>query len=234
MLRSMLILGLALAVAPTLSAQDKPTAEMKAALSGTWTFDQSRSDTMPANPMALLRGGGRGPGRGGSSAGGGGGGGRSGGRSGGGGGGGDVGGGGGGGGSAGGDLGGGGAPPRGGGRQGGANDPKTRQVIAEGRAVQTMIITAGDTLVTIADDAGQIVDWRADGKKRQEAQFEGGVVESQAGWKYGDFFVMRGLPDGVSVKREYKLSKDGKTLEMKVTLQSGSMKGERKLVYTKN
>jgi hypothetical protein len=113
------------------------------------------------------------------------------------------------------------------------NDPKNRLVLAEGRPHQTMVITATDSLVTIADDAGNIVEWRADGKKRQEAQFEGGVIETQAGWKFGDFSVMRGVPEGLYIRREYKLSKDGKTLEMKVSFEMGKMKGEKKLVYTK-
>lgn len=95
-----------------------------------------------------------------------------------------------------------------------------------------MVITAEDTLVTIADSAGTIVEWRADGKKHQEAQFEGGVIESQAGWKFGDFFVLRGVPNGVYVRREYKLAKDAKSLEMKVIFERGK-KLETKLVYTK-
>ncbi len=95
-----------------------------------------------------------------------------------------------------------------------------------------MVITAEDTLLTIADSAGSIVEWRTDGKKRQEAQFEGGVIESQAGWKYGDLFVLRGIPNGLYIRREYKLAKDAKSLEIKLTFE-GSKKIETKLVYTK-
>ena len=94
------------------------------------------------------------------------------------------------------------------------------------------VITATDNLVTIADSAGAIVEWLPDGKKHQEAQFEGGVIELQAGWKFGEFFVRRGVPGDLSVLREYKLSKDGKSLEMHITVEKGK-KVEQKFFYTK-
>ncbi len=113
------------------------------------------------------------------------------------------------------------------------SDPKNRSVLLELRAAPTMTITATASLVTIDDStAGTVTEWQPDGKKRQEAQFEGGVIESQSGWRFGDFFVVRGVPDGIYVRREYKLAKDAKSLEMKVTIEKGK-KIETKLIYTK-
>ena len=60
MLRPTMVLGLALAFAPALAAQDKPTAEMKTAISGTWHLDQARSDTIPYDEIAMLIGPSRG------------------------------------------------------------------------------------------------------------------------------------------------------------------------------
>ena len=119
-----------------------------------------------------------------------------------------------------------------GGRANGLSDQKNVTVLLELRRLDPVVITATDTEVSIADSSGAIIEWRADGKKHQEAQFEGGVIESQAGWKFGEFFVVRGVPNGIYVRRDYKLSKDGKSLEMKVTATKGK-KAEFKFFYTK-
>ena len=105
-------------------------------------------------------------------------------------------------------------------------------MLLEARPVGVTVIVATDNLVTIADSTGASVEWLPDGKKHQEAQYEGGVIESQAGWKFGEFFVLRGVPNEISVRREYKLSKDGKSLEMQITVEKGK-KVEQKFFYTK-
>jgi hypothetical protein len=107
-----------------------------------------------------------------------------------------------------------------------------RQLLAEVRPSEELVITADASTVTIAGADGQLVAWQTDGKKRQEAQMEGGVIETQAGWKYDVLQLVRDVPDGATLKREFKVSKDGKTMEVKVTLQNGG-KAEKKLVYVK-
>lgn len=113
------------------------------------------------------------------------------------------------------------------------NDPKMRIVMGEARPAPLMVITASDFDVTIADDQGHITPWRADGRKHQEAQMEGGVLESESKWKGKTLVVERGIPEGASVRREFKPSDDGKSLEVKSVLEMGGRKVERKFVYTR-
>lgn len=243
MLRPLAVLGLTLAAAPALLAQDKPTPAQLAAVAGTWHFDQAHSDTIPANPMALLRRGGRGGGGGGGGDAGGGGGdiggagdpgaGSAGGGGGGGGGGSRRSGGGGGGGSGGGSS----SRPTGlASRNGGmprGNDPKMQALLAEVRPPATLVITADDSIVSLADANGDITEWRADGKKRQQAQMTGDVIELQAGWRFGELTLWRSIPGSASLKRVFKASNDGKTLELKLTLDMGGSKVDKKLSFTR-
>ncbi|MES2124697.1 MAG: hypothetical protein V4503_08425 [Gemmatimonadota bacterium] len=213
--------------APALAAQEKPAPAVTAALAGTWRFDASRSDSMPGSPGALFGGGEQRPGGaagaaaavGGAPTGGGGGGRRRGGGGGGGGGGGESG-------------GGGGLGARGGGG-GRMNDPKMRSLMAEARPAPEMVITASDFDATIADDAGHITTWRADGRKKQEAQMEGGVIEFEAKWKGKALVLSRNIPESATLRREFKPSDDGKSLEVKSVLEMGGRKVERKFVYTR-
>lgn len=229
-----------LATISPLSAQARPATSLTAAVVGSWHFDPARSDSVPSNPMTLLGGGGeRGPGAaagatsalGGAPTGGvgggvgGGGGGR---RGGGGGGGGGVGGGG--------VSGASGTAPQGlGPRSGGRmNDPKLRSLIGEARPAPVLVITVHELDITIADDQGHITPWRADGRKHLEAQMEGGVIEFEAKWKGKTLVVERGIPEGTTLRREFKPSDDGSTLELKTVLESAGRKVERKFIYTRN
>jgi len=221
-------LAIALIVAAPLAAQEKPTAAVTAAIAGTWHFDASRSDSLPANPMALLGGGGRGaPGgsagaaaavggapTGGSSGGGG--------RRG----------------------GGGGAapaasgtapqglPPQGGGG-GMMNDPKIRILVREAYPLQVMVITASDFDVTIGDTTGRSTPWHADGKTHQEAQMEGGVIEYGSKWKGKTLVVERIIPNMVTLHREFKPGKEANTLELKTEVESNGRVVEKKFLYTR-
>jgi hypothetical protein len=208
-----------LAVVPALAAQDKPTHAAIAALAGSWTLDAARSDTIPANPLSMAASGMAFPAAASGGGGGGGGGGKGKGK------------GGGGGATAPTDPSSTAAPaPRG----GGDRTPGMQYVVAEMRAVPTLTITANDTSVTIAAPGTDPVLWRADGKKRQQALMEGGMLELQAQWSDAEFDTMRGVPSSHSLKREFTVSKDGKTLQIKETLDLGHNKVEKKLIYTRN
>ncbi len=201
-------------------AQDRPTPAALKAISGTWTFDQSRSDTIPRNPMMMLRGQ-RGSPAPSSSAGppaGGGGGGRR-------------------------SRGGGG----GGGGGGGATDtgsvfgsrntsmdrsPAMAYVVVDMMPPATLQISANDTSVTLTGD-GRSSTWVTNGKTRQEALMEGGMLESEADWSATTLELQRDIPASASLKREYRVSKDGATLEIRETLKSNGQKVEKKLVFTR-
>ncbi|MEP6591372.1 MAG: hypothetical protein ABJC19_09340 [Gemmatimonadota bacterium] len=216
--------ALALLVAPALQAQEKPTPAAIAAVAGTWHFDASRSDSIPTSAGALFGGGEQRPGGaagaaaavGGAPTGGGGGGGRRGG---------------GGGGGSGASGGGGGLGARGGG--GRMGDPKMRALMSEARPAPVLVITASDFDATIADDEGHLTSWRADGKRKQEAQMEGGVIEFEAKWKGKALVVSRGIPEGATLRREFKPGDDGNSLELKTVLEMAGRKVERKFVYTR-
>jgi hypothetical protein len=233
--RSQLIsLSLALIVVAPLTAQEKPSATVTAAIAGTWHFDASHSDSVPANPMELLGSGGRGGPGGAAGAAAAVGGAPTGGASGGGGGGGRRG-------------GGGGAapaasstapqglPPQGGGGGGGMmNDPKIRTLVREAYPMQVMVITASDFDVTIGDTTGRSTPWHADGKKHQEAQMEGGVIEFSSKWKGKTLVVERIIPDLVTLHREFKPGKEANTLELKTEVESNGHVVEKKFVYTRS
>lgn len=219
-------LALSLIAVSPVSAQDKPPAAVTAAVAGTWQLDLSRSDSIPANPMALLGGGGAsGPGGAAAAVGGAptgvGASGRSGGRRGGGGGG-----------SGASGSGAQGLDPRRG--SGGLfNDPKIRRILIEGYPARVMLITATDFDVTIADTLDHLVPWRADGTKKLEAQMEGGVIEQEAKWKGKTLVVERGVPGVASLRREFKPIDAGRSLEVKTVIATSSRKVEKTFVYTR-
>jgi hypothetical protein len=221
--RTLLVLMAIGAVPVALHAQDKPDAATVQALTATWTFDQSQSDTIPANPMAMLRRRGgsapvRAPSRGGG--GGGGGGGR---RRGGGGGG------GGGGGAGGADS----TPVFGQRNNAPERSPAMAYVVIEMVPAPTLTITATDTSITLDRGGGRSTTWITDGKTRQEALMEGGILESQGEWSGKTLELTRDIPNSASLQREFKLDKAGTTLEIKETLKYNGEKVEKKLVFTR-
>ena len=207
------------AVAAPLAAQDKPTPEAQKAVAGTWKLDASRSDSI-GNPLAALGGG---AGFGGGSRGGGG--------------------------------GGGGGGGRGGGRRGGGapvnpdssatpqaapdpvagrgRDPNLMMVVNEMSPGAGIVIAVNDSAIAMANAAGVQSAYKTDGKRRQAAQMDGTVIETLALWKDNVLQVTKGIAGVASVKREFKPSKDGATLEVKETLDVGGRKVDKKLVFTR-
>ena len=238
-LRPILTLTCVATIAVSLPAQERPTADQQHVVAGTWKFDQSRSDTVSHGALSGLRGsvgvgrrsgGGAGSSGGGSGSGGGGGGG---GRRGGGGGG-------GGGGGA-----GGGAPPA-----MTADDSASMRAASE-RATQVvsdphmalvlsdidpgarLVIAINDSAVSIANGRNKQSSFRTDGRKRQSAQMDGSIVETLALWKDGILQVERGVAGTAILKREFKPSKDGSTLEVKETVEAAGGKVQKKLIFTR-
>ncbi len=225
MLRPLLTVSFIVAVAPRLAAQDKPTAAVQQAISGTWQFDQAHSDTVTGDPLAhavMNRAitGGSGP------AGGGGGGG-----------------------------GGGGKGGKGGGGAAAAStlapvkdttqpvaprphyDAHTQIVMADVDPGAGYVIAANDSTVAMATAAmvksGTQVNWKTDGKKHQAAQMDGTIIETQAGWQDGTLTLLTNIPGVGSLKREFEVSKDGKTLKVKESIDVGGRKADKKLVFDK-
>jgi hypothetical protein len=225
--RALSLTILCLGIAPRLAAQEVPTPAQQQALTGKWLLDQAKSDSLPSPADALARaGGGRALGGGGGRGGGGGGGGGGRGR-----------------GSAGGaaaappvDA----APPAAAPSGGGRGNPAMVQALAEFNPGSGVIIAVNDSVVAIATAAmlksspdNAQSNWKTDGKKHQDAQMDGSVIETQSGWRDGVLTIMNGVQNVVSLKREFKLGKDGKTLEMKETVEAGGRKADYKLVFNK-
>jgi hypothetical protein len=219
-LRPLALLALVIAIVPALTAQEKPTPSAQKAIAGTWLFDQSRSDTLGSDPLTGMGDGPRslGGGGGGSGAPGGGGGGR---------------------------RGGGGtrapipvpdsggaqpAPER---RAGSGRDPHLVLVTGDMNPGAKLIIAVNDSAVSMAASIGQLSSFRTDGRKRQAAQMDGSIIENQAQWKDGVLQIITGVANVASLKREFKPSKDGNTLELKETLEESGRKVDKKLVFTR-
>lgn len=225
MLRPFMTLALVVAVCPRLAAQEKPTPAVQQAIAATWLFDQSKSDTVAGDPTsggAQVRGALGGGGARGGGGGGGGGGGRGGGRTappttppp-------DA-----------------GAPPEGGGNQRGRVDPRLELVFAEADPGAGININANDSLVAmatatmIAKSLGA-TEYKTDGKKRQEALMDGTIIETQASWSDGVLTIVKSVAGVGLLKREFKLSKDGKVLEIKEHIEAAGRKADKKLVFNR-
>jgi len=233
--RFLALAALTLGAAPALCAQEKPTPAAQQAVAGKWLLDQGHSDTIPGDPLAHAANHGAISGGGGSSHSGAGvgGGGR--------------------GGSGG--KGGKGAPapapvaPTGGdapavsapvqGGFGRNRDPHLQLVLADANPGAGMVIAANDSTVAIATavmlkaDPNAQSNWKTDGRQHQNAQMDGSIIETQAMWKGGTLTVIYGIAGVGSLKREFKPSKDGKTLELKETIESNGRKADYKLIFTR-
>lgn len=230
MRRPLMTCTLVFAIAPALASQEKPTPAVRQAITGAWQFDQARSDTVSGDPLAGgtdVRSFG---GRAGHSDGGGGGGGRG--------------------------SGGGGRGGRGGGGsvtvlppdtaapaapverpRSRPRDPHLQIVLADVDPGAGIVIAANDSVVTMATTAtvkpATQSNWKTDGKKHQEAQMDGSIIETQAMWQDGVLTTIKGVAGVGSLKREFKLSKDGKALEVKERIEVSGRKVEKKLVFTR-
>lgn len=222
MLRPLASLALVIAIVPALTAQEKPTPSAQKAIAGTWHFDQSRSDTLGSDPLAGIGDGPRSIGGGGGR-------------------------------DSGGAPGGGGGGRRGGGgtrapipvpdsggaqpaperRAGSGRDSHLVLVTGDMNPGAKLIIAVNDSAVSMAASIGQLSSFRTDGRKRQAAQMDGSIIENQAQWKDGVLQVITGVANVASLKREFKPSKDGNTLELKETLEMSGRKVAKKLVFTR-
>jgi hypothetical protein len=219
--------ALTIGAAFSLSAQDKPTADQQKLISGTWKLDPARSDAVGADALNSMRGGGGGfarPSGGGGSGGGGGG-------------------------------GGGGRPGRGSRAPAPApvadssaatadaqhdrameaaslRDPHMAIILSDFAPGAKMIIATNDSTVAIAIAAGQS-SYKTDGHKRQDAQMDGSIIETQAEWKDGVLDIAHGVTGVAMLAREFKPNKDGSVLEIKETVEAGGGKLQKKLVFTR-
>ncbi len=208
--RPALLAASLLALAAPLRAQEKPTDAMMKAIAGTWQLDKARSDSAPPGLAALLNPRPERPAPDPATA----------------------------------VVSGGGGSRRGGGGGGGGSGSSARGLGArigsagnvrvfmpELRVQPTLVLKIGDGTAMTTDPAGFETVWKTDGKKRQVAQMEGGVVEYRGEWLGRTLALEKSIPGVGSVKREFKPLGDGE-LEVKVVLSVGK-KVEQKLVYTR-
>jgi hypothetical protein len=227
-LRPLLTFTLAVAIAPAIAAQEKPAPAVQQAFSATWQFDQAHSDTVSGDPLAgaaVSRGITGGSAR-----------------------------------SGGGSSGSGSGSGRGG-RSGSGpvtptstrpadtaapppverpnvrGDPHQQIFLADVDPGVGLVIAANDSVVAMATaamaKAGTQVNWKTDGKKHQDAQMDGSIIETQATWKDGVLTLIKGVAGIGSLKREFEVSKDGMTLKVKESIEAGGRKAEKKLVFTR-
>lgn len=95
-----------------------------------------------------------------------------------------------------------------------------------------LIVAVNDSAITMATVRGT-VSWKTDGRKRQEAQMDGTLIETQGLWKDDVLQLNRAVAGTASVHREFKVAKDGNTLELKETLEANGRKVEKKLVFAR-
>ena len=101
------------------------------------------------------------------------------------------------------------------------------------------MIAANDSVVALATanmlkaNPNAQSNWKTDGKKHQDAQMDGSIIESESSWKDGVLTIAYGVVGVGTFTREFKPSKDGKTLEVKETLLVGRQKAEYKLAFNR-
>jgi len=213
--RTATLLG-ALLIPVALIAQS-PDATIADQMSGTWVLDQDRSDPLPALASAAAEPQRPDPGApvAGATAGGGGRGRRGGGGS-----------------------GASGSQPQGlGARRGGSagmRNPYVRTLLTQLAVPAEMDFAAGSDRVSIT--VGEVsVQWTPDGRKHQEAQMDGTLLQNTATWKGEKLQLVDGVEGAAELKREIKLIDDGQALEIKLQLGGPSFpkKLSRKVVYVK-
>ena len=94
-----------------------------------------------------------------------------------------------------------------------------------------LVLALNDSAVTIANARNEQSSFKTDGRKRQDAQMDGSIVETQALWKDGVLVIARGVTGTAVLRREFKVSKDGSMLEVKETVDAGGGKVQKKLVF---
>ena len=112
-------------------------------------------------------------------------------------------------------------------------------VMAEVNPGVGIVIAANDSVVASATanmlkaNPGAVSNWKTDGKKRQDAQMDGTIIESESGWKDGVLTISFGVVGLGTFTREFRPSKDGRTLELKETILVGKQKAEYKLMFNR-
>jgi hypothetical protein len=213
------VLALALVAASPgiLTAQEKPSPAVIAAMAGSWRYSAERSDPLAENPLAVeaVRArpedavGGAPSGGGGRRGGGGGGGG---------------------GGAPGGGMGG-----RGGAGAGALRNPYIRDLVTQLQPPAVVVISLSDRVAGMSVPDGEPIQWTTDGKKRQKAQMDGTLLEFMGRWRGEKLTLTDGVSGTAELKRELHVIENGAALEMKLELsgQGFPRKLERKVIFTK-
>jgi hypothetical protein len=96
----------------------------------------------------------------------------------------------------------------------------------------TFLASDSQVAITVADVS---VTWTPDGKKHQEAQMDGTLLQNSARWKGDKLELIDGVEGAAELKREIKLIDDGQALEVKLQLGGPSFprKLSRKVVYVR-
>jgi hypothetical protein len=118
-------------------------------------------------------------------------------------------------------------------------DPHLQLVTADANPGAGMVIAANDSTVALATatmlrgDPKAQSNWKTNGHPYQDAQMDGTIIQTQAAWKDGTLTLTYGIAGVGSLKREFKPGKDGKTLEVKETIEAGGRKADYKLIFTR-
>jgi len=116
----------------------------------------------------------------------------------------------------------------------GVRNPYVHELMTQLAAPAEMDFAAGADQVSIA--VGDVsVKWTPDGKKHQQAQMDGTLLQNTATWKGDKLQLVDGVEGAAELKREIKLIDDGQAMEMKLELGGPSFprKISRKVVYVK-
>jgi hypothetical protein len=113
------------------------------------------------------------------------------------------------------------------------SDPHMVLVLSDINPGAGLVIAINDSAVSMANARNEQSGFRTDGRRRQTAQMDGSIVETQAQWKDGSLTIERGVAGTAILKREFKPSKDGNTLEVRATVEAGGGKVQKKLIFTR-
>ncbi|MES2306733.1 MAG: hypothetical protein V4558_14590 [Gemmatimonadota bacterium] len=125
-------------------------------------------------------------------------------------------------------------PPPGAGRAGPILDPKVIAFMDEIRLFARITIDAEDSVVVISNSPKYATRWRVDGRRHQEAQMEGGLVEFEASLKGETLIVERRIPEcHLGLRREFRFGVDGNSLEVQMTISSVGPKTKKRFFYSR-
>lgn len=121
------------------------------------------------------------------------------------------------------------------GGRGGAMGRYLAEMATELAPPPTLVISASDAEVVLANTAGAEIRWATDGKVHQEAQMDGTMLEQSAAWKGDKIELHNAVHGSLDLKRELRLIDKGTALEIKIELSGAGMqkKVTRKVIYTR-